>query len=133
EGMAFKLESNSYPLYVIKVAADPTDDSLPHEALGGMGAINTLRNRVPNFMHTYGAFMYAPPILDSNGKVASWCPAKTGEITYLVLENIQSAVPLKDLVWNMTDAEFLQVYLQILNALNVAYKDFDYTHYDLHG
>lgn len=147
EGMAFKLSSDAakldeskgqalnsspYPLYVIKVAADPNEDTLPHEALVGMGAVNKVRDRVPNFMHTYGAFMCAPPILDSNGKVISWCPSKTNGITYLVLENIQDAVSLKSIAWDLNDAEFLQIYLQVLNALNVAYKEFDFTHYDLH-
>lgn len=147
EGMAFKLSSNPtkldgtnslvpnsspYPLYVIKVAADPSEDSLPHEALVGMGAVNKVRDRIPNFMHTYGAFMCAPPVLDSNGSVVSWCPSKTDGITYLVLENIQDAVSLKSLARDLNDSEFLQIYLQVLNALNVAYKEFDFTHYDLH-
>ena len=132
EGMAFKLESSSYPLYVIKVAADADNDTLPHEALVGMGALNKLRDRVPTFMHTYGAFMCAPPVLNSEGQVISWCPSKTNSITYLVLENIQDAVSLKSLAWDLNDSEFLQIYLQILNALNVAYQEFDFTHYDLH-
>ena len=29
--------------------------------------------------------------------------------------------------------EFLQIYLQVLNPLNLAYKKFDFTHYDLHS
>jgi hypothetical protein len=133
EGMAFKLQSGPYPLYVIKVAADPNDDTLPHEAIVGMGAINKLRNRIPNFMHTYGAFMCSPPILDDNGKVVAWCPAKTNSISYLVLENIQDGEALGSVIWDLDENEYLQIYLQILNALNLAYKEFDYTHYDLHA
>lgn len=133
EGMAFRLKSDNYPLYVIKVASNPTDDKLAHEALVGMGALNTLRDRVPTFMHTYGAFMCSPPVLDENGRVVAWCSAKEQSITYLVLENISDAEPLNDIIKDLTPEEFLQIYLQVLNALNVAYKEFDYTHYDLHA
>jgi len=42
-------------------------------------------------------------------------------------------MPLSKLAWNLNPDEFLQIYLQILNALNVAYKEFDYTHFDLHA
>lgn len=132
ESIAFKLKNNSDPLYVIKVTADIERDHLCHEALVGIGAINKLRSKIPTFMHTYGAFMCTPPIFEENGKVACWCPARTNEITYLVLENIESGVPLSLLMPTINESEFLQIYLQILNGLNLAYKHFDYTHYDLH-
>jgi len=123
EGMVFELQSGPYSLYVIKVTNDPKDDTLPHEA------INKLRDKIPNFMHTYGAFMFSPPVLDKEGKVVAWFPARTNSVTYLVLENIQDSIAVENLAWNFNEDEFLQ----ILNALNVAYKEFDYTHYDLHG
>jgi len=73
EGMAFQLQSGQYPLYVIKVPTNPKYDTLTHEAVIGMGAINTLRNRIPNFVHTYGAFRCFPPIIDRSNNVVSWC------------------------------------------------------------
>jgi hypothetical protein len=133
EGKAFKLESNSNELFVIKVPADPEIDSLPHEAIVGMGALNIIRNFVPNFMDTYGAFMCSPPILDDMDEVKSWCQSKNNPVTYLVLENIQNAVPLSELCSTITGEEFLEIYVQILNALHLAYSNFDYTHYDLHA
>ncbi|CAH6418460.1 Protein kinase [uncultured virus] len=144
EGMAFKLQSGQcslyksscYPLYVVKTPADPNDDSLPHEAVIGMGALNTLRDKVPTFMHTYGAFMCPPPVIDNSGAVIAWCPANVSgqlsNVTYLVLENINDAESFAKLAPTLTPEEFLQIYLQVLNALNVAYKAFDFTHYDLH-
>lgn len=147
EGIIFRLSSNpsklstlsgeisnnfSYPLFVVKMAANPENDTLCHEALVGMGAINKLRNRVPNFIHTYGAFMCAPPMLNSNGEVISWLPSKRNGITYLVLENIQDAKSLASLAKDLTNDQFLQIYLQVLNAINIAFKEFDFTHYDLH-
>jgi len=133
EGMVFELQSGSHPLYVIKITNDPKDDTLPHEAIIGMGAINKLRDKIPNFMHTYGAFMCSPPVLDKEGKVIAWCPNKTDSVAYLVLENIQDSTGLDYLAWDLNEDEFLQIYLQVLNALNVAYKEFDFTHYDLHA
>lgn len=133
EGMAFQMNSGSVPLYVLKVTSDPQDDNLAHEALIGMGALNRLRDKVPNFMHTYGAFYCSPPVMDANGNVTSWCPTKTNAITYLVLENIREARSLKAMLPILSKSEFIQIYLQILNALNVAYKEYDFTHYDLHS
>ena len=150
EGMAFQLENSNYPLYVIKVSSNSEEDALAHEAVVGMAAINTLRGQVPNFVHTYGAFRCTPPIVDANGRIVSWCQsngvttrdnyAEIGnvgkgddKVTYLILESIGDSRTLRELVQNLTDEEFLQVYLQLLNALNVAHKAFDYTHYDLHA
>jgi hypothetical protein len=133
EGMAFQLSNQEHPMFVIKVTNDPHNDNLAHEALVGMGALNHLRDRIPNFMHTYGAFMCAPPILDADGKVITWCPSKRSAITYLVLENIDNSQPLKDIAADLEPDEFLQIYLQILNALNLASKQYDFTHYDLHA
>jgi hypothetical protein len=133
EGMAFKLQSGAYSLYVDKIANDPDEDGLPHEAVVGMGAINNLRDRIPTFVHTYGAFMCSPPVLDEQGNVLSWCPAKTNTTTYLVLEDIDNSVTLTSLAWDLTESEFLEIYLQIINAINLAHKEFDFTHFDLHA
>lgn len=67
EGMAFRLKSGTHSLYVNKVSNDPNADGLVHEALVGMGAINSLRDRIPTFVHTYGAFMCSPPVVDMGG------------------------------------------------------------------
>lgn len=133
EGDVFQINNADVTLYAIKVAADADDDTMPHEALIGMGALNNLRDKIPTFMYIYGTFMCDPPILDDNNEVLTWCPSKTNPITYLVLENIEGASSLKALMWDITENEYLEIYLQILNAINVASKAFDYTHYDLHS
>jgi hypothetical protein len=134
EGKVFNLRSGNFPLFAVKVPENPEQDNLPHEAIIGMGAINFLRDRTPNFMHTYGSFMCTPPILDEYNRVVSWCPnGKTNKITYLILENIVDAESLESMAPTITSTEFLQVYLQILNSLNLAYKKYDFTHYDLHA
>lgn len=120
-------------LFAIKTP-NQSNDTLYHEALIGLAALNTLRDRVPNFMHTYGLYLCEPPIVDNNGTVISWCNSKNdnNNTTYLVLENIIHPISLKDAIGQLSEAEFLQIFLQIVNALNIAYKDFDFTHYDLH-
>jgi len=131
EAKAFILQSGLYDLYIVKITKDFEDDHLSHEALIGMAALNTLRDRIPNFMHTYGTFMCAPPIMDDNS-IISWCATNRYPVTHLILENISNSQSLQELAYNITADDFLQIYLQVLNALNVAYKEFDYTHYDLH-
>lgn len=129
----YKSSCNS--LYVIKTPINWEDDSLAHEAVVGMGAINKLRNKIPTFAHTYGAFMCSPPILDQSGKVISWCANKSrdqSDVTYLIIENINDSDTLSNISPKLSREEFLQIYLQIINALNIAYKDYDFTHYDLH-
>ena len=94
-------------------------NNLIHEALVGLGALNTLRDRIPNFMHTYGVLFCSEPNVE-------------GCITTLLLENINGK-PLSELIRTVTSEEFLQIYIQIVNAINVAYKEYDFTHYDLNG
>lgn len=143
EGTVFNLcyTKDCDSLFVVKTPNDPYYDYLPHEAVVGMGAINNLRNKIPNFMHTYAAFMCSPPLIDDNGSVLAWCPAHDNmydeNVTYLILENIggteRNVKSLNDIVVNLTPNEYLAIYLQVLNALDIAYKEYDFTHYDLHG
>jgi len=133
EGKVLRVYGDSLPMYAIKVPNHQYQDTLAHEAIVGMGALNKIRDKVPNFMHTYGAFMCSMPIFDENGKIFSMCATKENPVTYLVVENIQNGIQLHEVIKTLSESEFLQVYLQILNALSVAYKDFDFTHYDLHS
>lgn len=132
EEFAYSVGVKDSPLFVVKITNDLKSDSLSHEAIVGMGAINKIRNKVPNFMHTYAAFMCSPPILNEKDEIVTWCPIGETKVTYLVLENIRNALSMKDIIKKLTVDEYLQIYIQILNALNVAYKQFDFTHYDLH-
>jgi hypothetical protein len=133
EGSVFNLDMSHNPLFAVKLPKD--DSNLNHEAIIGMGIINKLSDRIPNFVHTYGAFMCAPPLslLTENPIVNSWCSSKHHPITYLVLENIGNSVTLGELAWVLTEIDFLAIYIQVVNAINVANKDSEFTHYDLHS
>jgi hypothetical protein len=66
-------------------------------------------------------------------KVSSWCSVSNkNDDQYIVTENIYNSKHISK-IKNMTILKFLEIYLQLLNALYLAYKKFDYTHYDLHS
>ncbi len=121
---------DQHPLFVVKVATE--DDSLAHEAVVGMGAINKLRMFVPNFMQTYGVFRCNPPVIDDNNKLVTWCSGTNRSVNYLVLENIPGK-SLRKMAPSITGPEFINIYIQVVNALAVAHTYFDFTHYDLHA
>lgn len=126
-----------YSIFVIKALESNEDTGLVHEAIVTMGALNNLRGKVPNFVYTYGAFMCYPPVL-GNSNDFLWCSANaktkdidSSNVTYLVSENLQDGVPLSEMLGKLDPDELLQIYLQVFNALYVAYKDYDFTHYNL--
>lgn len=129
----FFLSGVSYcSIFVIKT----NSETLTHEAIVGMGALNNLRDKVPNFIYVYGAFMCHPPILDAQDNLKVWCPEYiTSEynqnVTYLILENFQDSFKLEQIIDDLDSDEFLEIYLQILNALYIAHKKYDFTHYNL--
>jgi hypothetical protein len=129
-GNAFNVEVEDESLFVVKTPKS-LHESLAHEAFVGLVALNMLRKKIPNFMHTYGVLMCGPPIMLQNPNEIFFCPRKSNAIAYLILENITDAVSLNDIIASLTEEEFLQIYLQIINALNIG-KEFEYTHYDMH-
>lgn len=85
----------------------------------GMIKINQLRHIVPNFMYTYAMFSYNPP--------------KRYEKIYVMYEKIEGN-SLEYLLKNnkLSFQEFIGIYIQILLALEVAQKECNFTHFDLH-
>ena len=130
EGYALAAGPDVYPdMFVIKTARNVKQDTLPHEALIGF-SLNWTRRHNPNFAFTYSLFSCSPLVLDG-GNVISWCDADGGS-NYLVLENIRDAVTICDYVKTCNIEEFVDVYIQVLSALDDAGRMFAYTHNDLH-
>lgn len=146
-GSVHRFSFDDNPLFAVKVPLKENEkiSNLSHEAIVGIYGLNPLKAIVPNFMHVYSSFTCSPPLL--SGKITeinpkkdtrpvfSLCPADTpGAVTHLVIENIQESVTMGRWIKNtqITPSHFLQVYLQVINALRVAYNFCDYTHYDLH-
>ena len=124
---------NHNALFVLKVSKDNSKESVDdmvHEAFIGIYALNNMRKYVPNFTYTYGMLSCTKPNL--NGKeVLTWCTPNQ-QPNYLILENIKNATSFSKFVETCTKDEYFEVYLQVLNALNAANTEYDFTHYDLH-
>lgn len=118
-------------LFVIKAPRSPSIDDLIHEAAVGFYVTNPLREYLPNFVYTYSVFFCSPPALQDR-KALTWCSGSSNNVTYLVLENVRDSVSLGEFLLTCTGEEFIEIYIQVLNALNAAYKFRDFTHYDLH-
>jgi len=134
EGYAMKTSlSSDSDLFVIKTPRNPKKDELVHEALIGFYALNKLRHILPNYMYVYGYTKCSPPVLDNRDPI-TWCSSTTPSVSYLITENIKNSVSIGEFVSdpNTGSNDFLAVFLQLINALNLAYKSYGYTHYDLH-
>jgi len=89
----------------------------------GIKAINKLRYIVPNFVYTLGCFMY-----DKLGDSSS-----DKSMPFIVYEKIPGNTVydliVKDL---LTFDKWLIIFFQLLLALEVAQREVDFTHFDLH-
>ena len=134
EGYALQTSfSEDTSLFVMKAPRNPKKDDLVHEALIGFYAMNKLSHILPNYMYVYGYTKCSPPALQDKEAI-TWCSSSTPAVSYLVSENVKNAVTFQDFIKDqtVTGADLLAVFYQLINALNVAYKAYGYTHYDLH-
>lgn len=88
-----------------------------HEFIVGAYGTNQLRTSLPNFSFMMGG---------------CHIPTQPGFIQHVVYENMGRSISLRDYLRRCTVDEFLSQYLQVLYALDEAYKTIDFTHYDLH-
>lgn len=133
-GVAFPASFAASTIYVIKTPKNH-DPSLLHELFIGFYALNPLKKYVPNFMYVYGSIPCAF-IRANKGPISSRnvCD-KNGVYDYLITENLEGTVSYN--TWlnekTTTSEEIQNVFVQILNALHLAWLYTKYTHYDLHG
>lgn len=108
---------------------------LIHETVVGF-RLNPLREKVPNFAYVFGGFRCGPPYLATapQNKVLSWCEhTSANSVQYVIYESITPSSSLKSYVERCTFTAFLGLYLQVLLALELAYRETGFTHYDLHA
>lgn len=120
-------------MMIIKAAKDSLKDSLLHEGVVGIYGTNDLRKLVPNYAYIYGGFKCSPPLIDSETKkVITWCLHNENTVNYVLYENINNSVTLREYIRKCTVQEFMEMYMQILYALREGLRQIDFTHYDLH-
>lgn len=104
---------------------------ITNEIIIGLKYLNNVRNYIPNFAYTYGYVRFNNEHAKFNNKYTKF-NNKT-EDDFLIVENILNSSKLYVFVDN-NDIDILNIYkcyVQIFNALNVAYQLYEYTHGDL--
>ena len=131
-GLIPLMETES-PVFV-KVSKTKQRDNIIHEAFVGTFCTNLLRNLVPNFTYVYGYTECDPPIIQNKREVSSWCENKSigTDLTYLFMENVKNAIPLRKFITTTTLPEVMNILLQITQALQIAWDTHTYQHNDLH-
>lgn len=152
EGYAMKASveyGKTFP-YVVKSPRSFDEESVNnfvHEYFVGAFGTNTLRDRIPNFAFIMGLFGCSPPYIDNWGyvdpgtkrpnekKALVFCGSdnESAQVSFVIYENVTNSVSLRQFIRSgCTFTEFLNVFVQIVLALQLANEEFDYTHYDLH-
>jgi serine/threonine protein kinase len=119
--------------------------NIVHELAVGL-SVNTLKDRVPNFMYTWGGFVCSPP--ERNAKLAN--PSSSVEYKYkfekmcvnsyenpqVILLNefingqsLRVLLDQKDFNYTM----FLEIIFQLACAIDIAQKELSFIHNDLHS
>lgn len=101
----------------------------------GIKAMNKLRYIVPNFVYTLGCFMCDKPS-DIN-PLENLCENMSGSTShFIVYEKIPGHNDIKtvgDLIDNkLSFNQWLVIFFQLLLALEVAQREVEFTHFDLH-
>ena len=117
--------------FIIKVSKRENIDLL-HELFIGLH-LNRLRNEVLNFAYSFGGFKCSFPFIATSRDVVGYCNSnKNSVVDYILYENITPGITLRDYIVGADFNSWLNSFLQILYALNVAKQRLGFTHYDLH-
>ena len=121
---------------IIKTSQQLDDKSdILREYYIGITEINKLRYFVPNFVYTFGLFGCPPLKMTGHVKVDlnKICDPKTGDIftKFIVYEKVNGET-FRKLHDKITKEDFLNIFYQLLIALEVAQRKIGFTHFDLH-
>lgn len=128
--------------FAIKTPKEDSDArNLLFEYYIGKNFLNKLRRKTPNFMYTYGIFMCnsllkKDSILSNKLTVnKSFCKGSDKKNVYVVYEKIEGKT-LLDVIYNIKTEkdlnEIVNYILQIFFALDIAQREGEYVHNDLH-
>ena len=120
-------------LYEIETASEGYQYMLLHEYFIATNSVNNLFSSIPNFSLVVGYYNCNSPYGDVP------CPINGDNNIYLIHEHTD-AIPFEQAIQEILlyeqvtrrNEELLNLFLQILFALDMAYTAYDFTHYDLH-
>ena len=124
---------SSRGVFVVKTPREwdrDTERMQLHEFFVGVYGTNKLRDRIPNFVYVMGTFGCSPPF-DIGGRGVAYCTGAT-PVQYILYENVRDSESLTDFVRKCPYEQYLNVVVQLALALQMAYEDLGFTHYDLH-
>ena len=103
-------------------------DDMKQEYFIGAKIINKLRYKVPTFMYTLGIFGCDPFVID--GKI---CTKDTPKVPFMIAENIPGKT-VTDMIESreLSFKSWLNIFMQLLASLELAQRECQFTHYDLH-
>lgn len=121
----------SNDLFVVKTSVVSNFECL-YEYIVGKLIINPLRAELPNFMYTYG-YHECGNYATKDGKMIKWCNTDIPDMGYLYLEKIDG-IRMDDFLdqYGEDSPEFVEVMLQIINALYIADERYSFRHGGLH-
>lgn len=130
--------------FIIKI---PRNYSSPyrtaHEIFVAYTSTNKLRQKIPNFAYVFTGFLCSKPLfplpIGSERQPTSFCTSTSQKtnVSYVIYEKIQSypgapeTTNLTRYITKCSATQFLNIYLQILYSLHMAYKSYGFTHYNL--
>ena len=116
-----------------------------HEYFIGVFGTNNIRNLIPNFAYILGIFQCSPPYIEhkqyipenplSGRQVLTFCQNDEyqNRTNYIIYENVKDSLTFRQFVINGCSFEqYLNVLTQLTLAINLASKQLNFTHYDLH-
>lgn len=110
-------------------------DTLLKEYYIGIYAINNLRYKTPIFMFTLSGFMCSTPEKKRGKASVEFCPKSSvsERIPHILFEKIHGP-SMENWVSDNTHTfnDWLEIFMQMLLGLEVALRDYGFTHYDLH-
>lgn len=129
---------------ILKISKKDSDPGYIHEYIVGNVFLNDVRDyfSVPNFSYVYGIFKCNNTVVENN-KLINLCGIPINNtLDNSMIDNFDENVNIiYEYVGNVNYDRYIQncglkniiySYIQILNALCIAYKDCSFIHYDLH-
>ena len=117
---------------VIKVPKESYEMSLQREYFIGLRALNNLRYTIPTFAYTLGAFMCNKP--RSDGYIDRKKICEKHSLPFVLYEKIPGKSIGTLLQSNEIGFEgWLVMFAQILLSLEIAQRNYKFTHFDLHS